>query len=47
MIFTIPVSTDPGQVIILGVVDRVLNMVAGVFQTSTLIYRNGAFETNP
>lgn len=45
--FAIPMSTDPGPVQILGFVSRVMNMVAGVFTTSTLAYRNGMFEVNP
>lgn len=45
--FTIPMPNDPGQVVVLGTVDRLMNMIATVFQTSTLVYRNGAFEVNP
>ena len=45
--FTIPMTTDPGQATILGSVSRYLNMMAGIFNTSTLIYRSGAFEVNP
>jgi hypothetical protein len=45
--FTFFLAQDPGNLAIRGLVTRVLNMVAGVFVTSTLIYRNGAFEINP
>jgi hypothetical protein len=45
--FTVPMSTDPGPVNIMGFLSRRLNMVAGVFKTSTLVYRNGAFEVDP
>jgi hypothetical protein len=45
--FTIPMPADPGPLIVLGSVSRYLNMVASVFTTSTMIYRNGAFEINP
>ena len=44
--FSFPLDTNPGQINILGSVSRYLNMVEGLF-TSTLIYRNGAFEVNP
>jgi hypothetical protein len=46
-LFTIPMTSDPGQAQILGSVSRHLNMVAGIFNTSTFIYRNGNFEVNP
>jgi hypothetical protein len=45
--FTFPMPTNPGPLVILGRVSRMLNMVASVFNTSTLIYRNGAFEVSP
>lgn len=45
--FFYPMETDPGPVLITGSVSRKLNMVAGVFQTSSLIYRNSAFEVDP
>ena len=45
--FSIPWATDPGSYTIIGSVSRYLNMVATVFNTSSLIYRNGAFEVNP
>jgi hypothetical protein len=45
--FTFPMPTNPGPLIILGRVSRLLNMAATVFKTSTLIYRNGSFEINP
>jgi hypothetical protein len=45
--FSFPVQTDPGQATVLGTVNRILNMVAGLFQFSTLIYRNNCFEISP
>jgi hypothetical protein len=45
--FSTPMANDPGPVVVYGVVDRLLNMISSVFQTSTLVYRNGAFEINP
>jgi hypothetical protein len=45
--FSIPMDTDPGQVVVMGNVNRLMNMVQSVFQTSSLVYRNGAFEINP
>lgn len=45
--FTFPMLTNPGQVIITGSVHRLINMIESVFTTSTLVYRNGAFEVNP
>jgi hypothetical protein len=45
--FTFPMPTDPGPLIVLGRVNRVLSMVDTVFKRSTLIYRNGAFEISP
>jgi hypothetical protein len=45
--FTFPMLTDPGPVVILGRVSRLLSMVDTVFQRSTMVYRNGAFEINP
>lgn len=45
--FTTPMANDPGPLVVVGNVNRLLNMAAGVFQTSTLIYRNGNFEINP
>jgi hypothetical protein len=45
--FTVPMNNDPGPVSIIGSVARKLNMVAGIFKTSTLVYRNNAFEVDP
>jgi hypothetical protein len=45
--FTVPMATNPGPLITTGYVSRQLNMLAGIFQTSTLIYRNNAFEIGP
>ena len=45
--FTFPVIADPGPLVVLGRVSRFLNMVDTVFNVSSIIYRNGAFEINP
>jgi hypothetical protein len=45
--FTFPIPQDPGPVMTLGSVNRILNMIGSVFQQSTLIYRNGSFEVSP
>jgi hypothetical protein len=45
--FSVPMDTDPGQVVVMGNVNRLMNMVQSIFQTSSLVYRNGAFEVNP
>jgi hypothetical protein len=45
--FSLSMETDPGQIIVLGNVNRLMNMVQTIFQTSSLVYRNGAFEVNP
>jgi hypothetical protein len=45
--FTVPMAVNPGSLIVTGYVSRQLNMLAGIFQTSTLIYRNNAFEIGP
>jgi hypothetical protein len=45
--FTFPMDTDPGSLIVLGRVSRLLNMIDTVFETSTMVYRNGFFEINP
>jgi hypothetical protein len=44
--FSFP-STDPGVITVMGHASRYHNMVEGYFQYSTLIFRNGQFETNP
>src|SRR6516162_9743081 len=44
--FEFPLANDPGQINVLGSVGRYLSMVDGIF-SSTLIYRNGAFEVSP
>jgi hypothetical protein len=41
-----PVSVDPGEVTVMGVVDYLINMVAPYFK-STLVYRNQTFEVSP
>jgi hypothetical protein len=45
--FSFPSAADPGQVVVMGSVHRILNMVAGLFTTSTLCFRNGCFEVDP
>jgi hypothetical protein len=45
--FTFPMDFDPGPIVILGRVSRLLNMVESVMQISTMVYRNSAFEINP
>jgi hypothetical protein len=46
-VFTFPMSTNPGPLVIAGSVNRMLNMVDTIFRTSSLIYRSGAFEIDP
>ena len=41
-----PLATDPGPVTVLGVIDYLISMTKGYFQ-STMIYRGGYFEVNP
>lgn len=46
--FIIPnVLTDPGPVVVMGKVHRLMNMVQTIFTTSSLVYRNSAFEISP
>jgi hypothetical protein len=45
--FSFPLASDPGLINIVGSVSRLINMVAGIFTTSTFVYRNGAFEVVP
>lgn len=45
--FTFLSPSDPGSPVVMGKVEQRLNIVAGIFQTSTMIYRNGAFEIDP
>ena len=45
--FIFPMPQDPGPCVIQGKISRLLNMVATVFNTSTMVYRNGCFEINP
>jgi hypothetical protein len=47
LMFTFPMATDPGPLIILGTVSRLLNMVDPVMKVSSMVYRNGAFEISP
>lgn len=44
---TYPLIADPGMATMLGVADWTVNMVAGYFATSSLVYRNGQFEVSP
>lgn len=46
-IFTFPMPTDPGPLVVLGRVSRLLSMVDTKFLRSTMVYRNGAFEISP
>ena len=45
--FTFPMPQNPGPLLILGRVSRLLDMVDTVFTRSTMVYRYGAFEINP
>jgi len=45
--FSVPMDIDPGQIVVMGIVNRLVNMVQTVFTSSSLVYRNGAFEVNP
>jgi hypothetical protein len=47
LVFTFPMPTNPGPIVILGRVSRLLSMIDTVFQISTMVYRNGAFEITP
>jgi hypothetical protein len=40
-------SPDPGVISVMGHASRYNNLAEGYFQYSTLIFRNGQFETNP
>jgi hypothetical protein len=41
-----PLAIDPGPATVLGVIDYLISMTKGYFQ-STMIFRNGYFEVNP
>jgi hypothetical protein len=45
--FTYPLASDPGIFSLPGSVSFLLNLAAGYFVTSTLIFRNGQFEVTP
>jgi hypothetical protein len=45
--FSFPIDSDPGLITTIGTANRLMNMVATVFSTSTLVYRNGNFEVSP
>ena len=45
--FTFELGADPGLFSTPGSVSFLLNLAAGYFTTSTLIYRNGQFEVTP
>jgi hypothetical protein len=46
-VFTIPMPASRGQITVLGSASRLMNMLAGYFKTSSLVYRNGMFEVSP
>jgi hypothetical protein len=45
--FTFSMNVHPPPLVVKGTVHRLLNMIGTVFKTSTLVYRNAAFEVNP
>jgi hypothetical protein len=45
--FSFELVPNPGDVQVYGTVSRYMNLIGGLFTTSTLIYRNGAFEVSP
>ena len=45
--FTYPLNADPGSNVVAGSASTLINMAAGYFQTSTLVFRNSAFEVSP
>lgn len=45
--FTFHMPQNPGPILVLGRVSRLLSMIDTIFKTSTMVYRNGAFEINP
>ncbi len=47
MTLTYPLIQPPAAVTTVGIVDWIVNLVAGYFTTSTLAFRNGQFEVNP
>jgi hypothetical protein len=46
-VFTIPMPASMGQVTVLGSASRLINMIEGYFQTSSLVFRNMMFEVRP
>jgi hypothetical protein len=45
--FSYPMIANPGQIKVLGSANRCLNMIGPWFTTSSMIFRNNAFEVNP
>lgn len=45
--FSFSLADNPGQIKVYGSVARYVDMIGGLFTTSKLIYRNGAFEVSP
>lgn len=45
--FSFPISADPGQATVLGSASVFMNMIAGYFKQSSLIFRNSMFEVRP
>jgi hypothetical protein len=45
--FTFNLDYYPPPVLVTGTVHRLINLIATVFNTSTLVYRNASFEINP
>ena len=45
--FTYPLSADPGANVVAGSASQLIDMAAGYFAASTLIFRNSAFEVAP
>ena len=44
---TWPLNANPGTATAVGMADWIINLVQGYFQTSTMVFRNQQFETNP
>lgn len=45
--FTYPLADDPGACVLPGAYSAPINLAAGYFKASTIIYRNRAFEVSP
>ena len=46
-VFTFPMPTDPGPLVVLGRVSRLISMIDVKFRISSMVYRNSAFEISP